>query len=190
VKQLIWVNRLSGATSLGNQRVVYYLGGVDNWLIRPNPHFDSSIDVDPGQSYGYQTLASPMRGFLQNSRNGNSFVAWNSELRFPVVSFLSKNPVKSELLRSIQLVAFMDVGTAWTGPHPYSEENYFNTQVFPGYPITVTLLNNREPIIMGFGTGIRVLLFGYFLKLDCGWGLNNGVVNARPRLQFSLGWDI
>lgn len=190
VKQLVWVNRFSGATSLGNQRVVYYMGGVDNWLIRPNPHFDSSIDVDPNQPYGYQALASPMRGFLQNSRNGNSFVALNSELRIPVVSSLAKNPVKSEFLRSLQLVTFLDVGTAWTGPHPYSEDNYFNTQVIPGNPITVTLLNNREPFIMGFGTGIRAMLFGYFMKLDCGWGLDSGVVRSRPRLQFSLGWDI
>lgn len=190
VKHLVWVNRFSGATSLGNQRVVYYMGGVDNWLIRPNPHFDAGIDVDPNQPYAYQTLASPMRGFLQNSRNGNSFVAWNSEFRLPVVGFFSKKPVKSELLRSLQLVGFMDLGTAWTGPHPYSDENYFNKLIIPGNPISITLLNSREPFIMGFGAGIRAMLFGYFMKLDCGWGLDSGVVRSRPRLQFSLGWDI
>jgi hypothetical protein len=78
----------------------------------------------------------------------------------------------------------MDVGTAWTGPHPYSDENYFNTQVIPGNPISITLLNNREPFIMGFGTGIRAMLFGYFMKLDCGWGLDSGVVRSTPFAVF------
>lgn len=189
-KNFIWVNRLAGATSLGNQRLVYYMGGVDNWMIRPNPHFDQTVEVDPNQSYGYQTLASPMRGFLQNSRNGNSFAVWNSELRLPVVSFFSKYPVKSEFLRSFQIIGFMDLGTAWTGPHPYSPENYFNTQVIEQKPITIKIKNAREPLILGFGTGLRAMLFGYFMRLDFGWGLNDGVVANRPRVQFSLGFDI
>lgn len=190
VKNFVWVNRFAGATSLGNQRVVYYMGGVDNWMIRPDPHFDANVEVDPSQPYGYQTLASPMRGFLQNSRNGNSFAVWNSELRLPIFSFFSKYPVKSEFLRSFQLIGFMDLGTAWTGKHPYSSENYFNTQTIEQKPITIKLENAREPLILGFGTGIRAMLFGYFMRLDCGWGLNDGFVSKRPRLQFSLGFDI
>ncbi len=190
VKNFIWVNRLAAATSLGNQRLVYYMGGVDNWMIRPDPHFDRTVEVDPNQPYGYQTIATPMRGFLQNARNGNSFFVWNTELRLPVVSFFSKYPVKSEFLRSFQLVGFMDLGTAWTGRHPYAEDNYFNTQVIEQKPITIKLMNARNPLLVGFGGGVRAMLFGYFMRLDCGWGLDNGVVAKRPRLQFSLGFDI
>jgi hypothetical protein len=84
----------------------------------------------------------------------------------------------------------MDLGTAWTGKHPYSSENYFNTQTIEQKPITIKLENAREPLILGFGTGIRAMLFGYFMRLDCGWGLNDGFVSKRPRLQFSLGFDI
>ena len=190
VKNFIWVNRLAAATSLGNQRLVYYMGGVDNWLIRPDPHFNRDVEVDPSQPYGYQTIATPMRGFLQNARNGNSFFVWNSELRLPVVSFFSKYPVKSEFLRSFQLVGFLDIGSAWTGKHPFAADNYFNTQVIEQKPITIKLENARNPLLVGFGGGLRAMLFGYFMRLDCGWGLNDGSVPARPRLQFSLGFDI
>ncbi|MBC7864579.1 MAG: PD40 domain-containing protein, partial [Bacteroidia bacterium] len=67
-RDLIWCNRIAGGGSLGTDRLVYYLGGIDNWM---RPRFDNSINiVNPGQ-YQFQTLATNMRGFKQNIRNGN-----------------------------------------------------------------------------------------------------------------------
>ena len=129
-RNFIWVNRLAGATSLGERKLLYYLGGVDNWVFRPSPDFDQSITVDPSQNFGFQTIATPMRGFIQNTRNGNSFLLYNTEFRLPIFTFFSSYPIKSDLLRHFQLVAFGDVGVAWTGPHPFSSENYFNTHEF------------------------------------------------------------
>jgi hypothetical protein len=44
-RNFIWVNRLAGATSLGDRKLLYYMGGVDNWVLRPQEDFDQSIQL-------------------------------------------------------------------------------------------------------------------------------------------------
>ncbi|MBI3134692.1 MAG: PD40 domain-containing protein [Bacteroidetes bacterium] len=188
-RNFIWVNRLAGATSLGDRKLLYYMGGVDNWILRPNPDFDQSITVDPSQNFGFQTIATPVRGFIQNVRNGNSFVVYNTELRLPVFTFFSSYPIKSDLMRHFQVVAFGDVGTAWTGPNPFSSENYFNTQMIHDKPVTINVENLREPIIGGFGFGFRSRIWGYFVRLDFAWGIEDLEIQ-KPITYFSLSKDI
>jgi hypothetical protein len=188
-RNFIWVNRIAGATSFGGSKLLYYMGGVDNWILRSNPDFNMDITVDPTQNYGYQTIATPMRGFIQNARNGNSFVVINSEFRLPVFTFFSSYPIKSDLARHFQIVAFGDVGTAWTGPHPFSPENYFNTQVIYDKPVTINVENLREPIIGGFGFGLRSKIWGYFCRLDVAWGIEDLEIQ-KPIPYFSLSKDI
>ncbi|MCB0477391.1 MAG: PD40 domain-containing protein [Crocinitomicaceae bacterium] len=189
-RNLIWVNRLSFATSWGQNRILYYLGAVDGWWqYNDDKRFDKTIEVDPSQPYAYQAIGTPMRGFKQNVRNGNSFVALNSELRWPIFSYFSKYPVKSDFLKNFQIVIFGDIGTAWTGPHPYSDDNYFNKQTIYQKPLTIEVFNAREPIVGGFGFGARAKLFGYFLRFDLGWGVENGVI-GKPIPYFTLSTDI
>jgi hypothetical protein len=54
------------------------------------PMFDNTIPVTPNVNYGFQALATNMRGFSQNVRNGNSFALINSELRWPVVKIFCR----------------------------------------------------------------------------------------------------
>lgn len=186
-KNLIWVNRFAWSSSFGKQKLLYYLGAVDNWVLRPNNSFNQEIDVDPEQNFAYQTIATPMRGFTQNIRNGNSFAVFNSELRLPIFTFFSKNPIKSDFLRHFQVVAFGDVGAAWTGAHPWSSDNYFNTQIIDDKPVTVKLQNARNPIVGGFGFGLRTKVLGYFIRFDLAWGVDDGKVGkAVPYLSLSL----
>lgn len=185
-RNFIWVNRLAGATSLGQRRLLYYMGGVDNWVLRASPDFDQSITVDPTQNFAFQTIATPMRGFIQNKRNGNSFLLYNTEFRLPVFTFFSSYPVKSDLVRHFQLVAFGDVGVAWTGPHPFHPDNYFNTQVIEDKPVTINIDNLREPIIGGFGFGARTKIWGYFLRFDVAWGIEDfEIQKALPYLSLT-----
>lgn len=188
-RNFIWVNRIATATSLGGRKLLYYLGGVDNWVLRSNPDFDHSITVDQSQNFGFQTIATPMRGFIQNVRNGNSFALINSELRLPVFSFFSSYPIKSDLIRHFQIVGFGDIGTAWTGPHPFHEDNYFNTQVINDKPVIINVENLREPIIGGFGFGFRSKIWGYFIRLDFGWGVEDFEVQ-KPQTYLSFSKDI
>lgn len=86
-KNFIWANRLAYATSFGNQKILYFLGGVDAWL---NQKYDNDTPIDENVYYGLQAPVNNMRGLPQNIRNGNNYLLWNSELRLPLFSFLSK----------------------------------------------------------------------------------------------------
>jgi hypothetical protein len=188
-RNLIWVNRLAVATSLGTKKLLYYMGGVDNWILRPTPDFNNDVDVDPSQNYGYQTIATPLRGFIQNTRNGSSFFLFSSELRLPIFTFFSSYPIKSDMVRHFQIVAFTDIGSAWTGAHPLSPDNYFNTQIINDNPITISVQNLREPIVGSIGFGLRSKIWGYFVRLDAGWGIENLTIQ-KPKVQLSLSLDI
>jgi hypothetical protein len=162
------------------------MGGVDNWLFAKT---DNSVPIDPSQNYYYQALAVPMRGFYYNARNGNSFAVLNSELRLPVFRYFINQPLRSDFLQNFQIVAFGDAGTAWTGNDPYAEDNYFNRQVVRNNPLTITIRNQREPVIYDYGFGLRARLLGYFMRGDWGWGVEDGVVQ-KGLFQFSLSLDI
>ncbi|MFK8036932.1 MAG: hypothetical protein AB8B74_01480 [Crocinitomicaceae bacterium] len=188
-RNFIWVNRLAGATSLGSRKLLYYLGSVNNWVLRPENDFNLDIEVDPSQNYGYQTIATPLRGFVQNTRNGNSFALFTSEFRLPLFTFLSPYPIKSEFFKYFQIVVFGDVGSAWTGPHPLSPKNFFNNQSIEDAQVTINIQNLIEPIVGDIGFGVRSKLMGYFIKLDVAWGIED-LRFKKPTAQISLNLDI
>ena len=146
------------------------MGGVDNWI---SPQFNTETNVDFNQGYSFQTIATNMRGFNQNIRNGNSFAILNTELRWPIIKYFVKKPLKSKILSDFQLIGFLDFGTAWTGNSPYSDENALNIEEIEQGPIHITLDKQIEPMILGYGCGLRTTLLGYFLRLDFGWGREN-----------------
>lgn len=172
-RQLIWANRLALSTSLGSERLLYYLGGVDNWMFAKE---DNSIPPDATQNFAFQTLASPMRGFFYNSRNGNSFGVINSEIRWPLFKYLLNKPIRSDFVENFQVVGFFDVGSAWTGLHPYSNDNYFNTDRYEFGDFEIEVEGNRDPVVYGYGFGVRSRLLGYFIRADWAWGIDDGIV--------------
>lgn len=189
-RELVWVNRLAAGASFGKQKLIHYLGSVDDWIILGNrERFNFEQQIDYSQNYRFQTLASPMRGFNQNIRNGNNFAVFNSEVRWPVFKYFAQRPIKSSFINNFQLAAFGDVGSAWNGLSPYSDENSLNKQVFTDGPITVTLFNNTEPIVGGYGFGFRTRFLGYFVKADWAWGVVDRVVQ-KPIFYLSLSLDI
>jgi hypothetical protein len=157
------------------------------FLFTKYPMFDSSIPVTPNVNYGFQALATNMRGFSQNVRNGNSFALINSEIRWPVIRYFAGHPLRSGFLNSLQIVGFGDIGTAWSGRSPWHSNNGYDTQTLTNGPVSVTLDSNRNPIVEGIGAGARAQLFGYFIRADWAWGIENN--NLLPRifyLSFSL----
>ncbi|PCH98284.1 MAG: hypothetical protein COB85_01865, partial [Bacteroidetes bacterium] len=184
-RDLIWANRFAISSSFGDNKLVYYLGGVDGWL---KPQFNNDVAISQDENYAYQTLATNMRGFWQNIRNGNSFAVINSELRFPVFKFFMNRPMKSDFLRNFQVLAFGDIGTAWTGKTPYSSDNSFNTDNIENGPITVRLIHQREPIVAGYGIGLRTRLWGYFIRIDYARGIQDGI-SQKGLFYWSLSLD-
>jgi hypothetical protein len=54
--------------------------------------------------------------------------------------------------------------------------------------ITVTINNNREPIVYSYGFGLRSRVLGYFVRLDWAWGVDDQ--QALPRVtHLSLNLD-
>ena len=186
-RQIILASRFAASTSLGDEKLVYYLGSQDNAII-PTDNFDYSIPIDYSQNYVFQAVATNMRGFLQNIRNGSSFALVNNEIRIPIFQYLVNKPIRSDFVRNFQAVGFFDIGTAWTGSSPFAKNNTFNTEIINGNPVTVVLDRQVSPIVAGFGAGLRTRLFGYFIRTDWAWGYEDGVVGDNI-FYLSLGLD-
>lgn len=188
-RNFIWANRIAGSSSQGSQKLVYYLGGVDNWfnLFGATPTFNSSTKISTEQQYSFQAVATNMRGFSQNARNGNNFIVYNSELRLPLFQYLLNRPLRSDFLNNFEIIGFGDLGSAWTGKTPWAEDNTSNEQIINAYPITVILQKKYSPFVYGYGWGMRSRLYGYFIRADWAHGYDDG--EKKPQifyLSFSL----
>lgn len=184
-RTLVWANRVSFASSLGNYKVVYFLGGTENWLA---PRFNNEINVDEEIDYIYKSAAVNLRGFRQNIRNGASYGLINSELRLPIFRFFSNQPLKSSFLENFQVIGFADAGVAFNGYSPFSEENAFNKKIFYADPVKIERWSLRKPVVGGYGFGVRSNLMGYFVRLDWAWGVESGIEPNRM-FYLSLGTD-
>jgi hypothetical protein len=180
-RNVIWAVRGAGDFSWGSQKVVYYLGGVDNWL---SPKF--SNNNPPTENYTYQSLAVNLRGFKQNIAHGNNAFVLNSEIRVPVFSTFFNKPINNAFLRNFQLVQFFDLGTAWEGEFT----NIQRPSVVYGQPPVTVLLKagGLGPLAGGYGFGARSTLLGYFLRVDAAWEMN-GFFRGKPVWYFAMGFD-
>lgn len=184
-RNLIWAVRAAGDFSFGDQKIVYYLGGVDNWF---SPKFNDGNR--PTENYTYQSLAVNVRGFKQNIANGNNAIVLNSEVRLPVFSTLLNKPINNAFLRNFQVVQFVDLGTAWAGglKSIRRPQNVYYDATIPN-PVYVKLkAGGVGPFAGGYGFGARSTLFGYFFRMDAAWEMN-GVFRGKPRLYFAMGVD-
>lgn len=191
-RNLIWANRFAASTTFGSSRLIYYLGGVDNWtnLSSRTPTFIpfSEIPIDYEQNYVYQAVATNMRGFSQNIRNGNNFALVNSEIRWPIIKYFVNHPMSSSFLENFQVVGFFDIGSAWKGLHPYAGENAYDNKEYEYNSLKIIIDANREPVVAGYGVGVRTQLLGYFMRFDWAWGIENRTILPHV-FYFSLSTD-
>jgi len=192
-RKMIFASRIGGSTSLGSGKVIYYLGGVDNWLdlsfgIDQEYYFNKSVNINPNEKYLFQAVATNMRGFSQNIRNGNSFVVINNELRIPFLQMFFPYPLNSDFWHNLQLNAFFDIGSAWSGLTPYDEKNFYNVIIEENETFTVIVDVERPPFVYGYGLGLRSKLVGYFVRLDFAWGVEGNYHHDRM-IYLSLSKD-
>lgn len=190
-REIVWVNRLASSASFGNEKLIYYMGSVDEWIPLGNQNrFINQEDIDFSKNYRYQALAANLRGFPQNIRRGANFAVINSELRVPVFKYFIRRPIRSKFIEHFQLIAFADAGTAWDGLNPWDKENRINKEIIVDGPLKVTVFKNIDPIVAGYGFGLRTTLLGYFVRADWAWGVENGVSATKPIFYLSLSLDI
>jgi Tol biopolymer transport system component len=187
LRNFIWAGRAAADFSIGDQRILYYLGGTDGWL------FPSANTANPPPSdrrYVFQSLALNMRGFKQNVANGNNAVTLNSEFRFPVFSTLFKRPINNAFLRNFQLVQFVDLGSAWHGSiSNISRPTTVYVDAFGNPNISLKQkAGGVGPFVGGYGFGARSTLLGYFLRFDCAWPMDV-FFKGKPIGYLSMGID-
>lgn len=198
-RDLMLAVRMSMSQSGGPAPKQSTLGGMENWItpqreeIASNPLLIPNVLQQGRDDYRdvfFLDYVTNMRGYRLGKLTGNSHVLFNAELRLPLVKYLYRGNITSNFLRNLQLVAFSDVGTAWSGKGPFNRQNNLNTEIIGGgnLPFLATVTNFKNPFLIGYGLGARTMLFGYYVKFDYAWGLENNVVNkAIPYL--TLGYD-
>lgn len=202
-RDLMLAVRLSYGQSGGPAPKQSTLGGMDNWIPNQNNNKEQTAtnpllipnvenqNREDNRDIFFLDFVAPLRGFRQGKLTGNSHMLFNAELRLPLVKFLYRGNVASNFLRNLQLVAFSDIGTAWTGKGPFSRQNNLNTVIIGAdgrIPFRATVTNFKNPFLIGYGVGARTMLLGYYVKFDYGWGVENGVVN-KPIAYITLGYD-
>lgn len=189
-RSMILASRFAGSSSFGENKLMYYLGSTDNWMnfSKKTPTFDESVKRNQNVNWAFQSLATNMRGFPQNVRNGNTFFVLNNEIRLPFVRYFFNTPITSPFLYNLQFLGFFDVGTAWTGASPNSSENLYNQNDIIQGEVKITIDNQRSPFVYGYGGGVRTKLLGYFIRADLAWGIDGDV--ALPSIFYlSLSLD-
>lgn len=184
--------RFSASHQMGSKTQASMLGGMDNWLFNKSETRNQETPLGLGGLANRDVFMSqfiaPLRGFALNKLSGNSHLLFNAELRIPLKSLLTIEA--SSILNSVQLVGFSDIGTAWSGSSPFAKSNGFNTNVYGGNtnPFQATVTDYRNPFLVGYGFGARATVFGYFVKFDYAFGLENKEVKS-PISYLTLGYD-
>lgn len=185
-RNLIWANRLAAGASWGPEKLIHIMGGVDNAF---GQETNPATPIARENNYVFQTLITNMRGFIQNIRNGNNFAVINSEVRWPFLSYLANRPLRNDFLNNLMVIGFADLGSAWNGIDPYAEENAINTRSIPfGGGGEIVLDSQKDPFVLGTGFGLRSRLFGYYIRADWAWGIEDGIILPQV-FYFSIGTD-
>ncbi|MBS1773545.1 MAG: hypothetical protein JST82_11855 [Bacteroidetes bacterium] len=189
-KNFIWASRFVGATSGGKMKILYHVGGVDNWI---NSQYNSNVPLRAGEKYAFETLGTNVRGYEQNSFNGNTYGIINTEFRLPLLTTFIKRPIQSSILKNLQLVAFGDIGSAWQGLWPLPQR-VVNNRTLPAannpaasQQVVLTIYDEKNGVGIGYGGGLRTMIFGYFLRFDAAWNVENR--KKDPLFYFSIGTD-
>jgi WD40 repeat protein len=185
LRESVFALRSAGATSIGTKRNVYYLGDVNNTI---SPSFNQSIPVPQDESFAFKSNVNHLRGFSSNARNGSTFLIGNAELRIPIFRYLLDKNQGATFFKDFHVIAFADAGLAWYGASPYSDKNPLNSVFVDGPIAQLEVQYFRDPLVVGYGMGIRTTLLGYFLRLDYAIGIETRR-KQDPKWHFSFGYD-
>ncbi|HEY8401531.1 MAG TPA: hypothetical protein VIK89_09730 [Cytophagaceae bacterium] len=192
-KEIVLATRLSYGEFVGSSKKKFLIGGMDNWFFNSTNFSDPNTPLtisklQDNSDLLFTEFVTPMRGFPYNAKFGPKYTVLNNELRFPIVKYLYNGPINSNFFRNLQLIGFTDIGTAWSGTNPFTQSNSTNTQVIDRYPFSATVVNYRNPFLIGYGFGFRTLFLGYYLKFDVAWGKADAQPEER-KFYLTFGYD-
>lgn len=195
-KEIVFAVRGFGGTFFGRSPKLYLLGGMDNWFFNESRDEGTTSDGQPNplgvyrenQDLLFVEFATGLRGFDYATLFGNSVMMFNAELRVPVARALAGGPISSNFFRNMQLTAFYDMGTCWSGEPPFNSQNSVSYKVVEQGPFRAQLKNFLNPWLYSYGVGFRSVMLGYYLKFDVAWPVENFEV-GEPRLFATIGFD-
>lgn len=196
-KEIVLAMRGFAGSFFGNSPKNYMLGGMDNWIANRTNYEGLNNPLTNRQNTYNQGLlfhefATSLRGFDYATLYGRSAAVANVELRVPLVRALSSGPITSNFFRNMQLTAFYDIGSSWTGEIPFREGSSVRQRVVPqnesGSPFRVELNEYINPWLYSYGAGFRSVMLGYYLKFDVAWPVVNYEVQS-VRFYATLGFD-
>jgi hypothetical protein len=85
----------------------------------------------------------------------------------------------------MQVVAFLDAGSAWNGLLPNADalkNNFF----LANSNVILSIEDQTGGVGVGYGAGLRTTLFGYFVRGDVAWNIEG---NPKPIIYISFGTD-
>jgi WD40-like Beta Propeller Repeat len=192
-KEIVFAVRGYAGSFFGNSPKSYLLGGMDNW-IGNSSNYNGTLNplVSRAGAYNENLLfaefATSLRGFDYGTLYGNSAALMNAELRVPLVRALSSGPITSNFFRNLQLTGFYDIGSSWTGAIPFDTQTNGRTREVKSGPFVVEIKEYLNPWLYSYGLGFRSMIFGYYLKFDLAWPVENYIVKS-PRPYVTFGFD-
>lgn len=191
-KEIVFAVRGFTGTFFGNSPKSYTLGGMDNWFGNRTNKQGTGNPLANGEGYNnnliFSEFATSLRGFNYATQYGHSVALANAELRVPLIRALSSGPITSNFFRNMQLTAFYDIGTSWTGKPPINSNTSTQTRVVEGGPFKAEIKDFLNPWLYSYGFGFRSMMLGYYMKFDLAWPVENYQVKD-PRIFVTLGFD-
>lgn len=195
-QELILAVRVSAGSFVGPAKKNFLIGGMDNWMGNNTVNTEdptSPLYLEPfldKRDLLFNKYITNLRGFSYNQLFGSNHLVMNAEIRWPIVKYFYRGVIGSNFFKNLQLTGFYDIGSAWSGTNPWDSENSFNTRTVSakGNSFSAKVINYRNPWLQGYGTGIRTMFLGYYLKVDLAWGVMDYVVQ-KPKWYVTLGYD-
>ncbi|MDX2189082.1 MAG: LpqB family beta-propeller domain-containing protein [Bacteroidota bacterium] len=194
-REIIFAQRFNAGSFVGNYNVNFFLGGMDNWAFigynRLSPESNSLVNTSANQdnrSLLFADFVTNVRGFQYGKQFGKNFLIYNAEIRVPIIRYLVRRQIGWSFFRNFMLTGFYDVGLAWTGRNPLNSETNINTTTVNQSPFSAVVTDYRNPVLSGYGFGLRSMIAGYYTKVDFAWGTQDFVL--QPFLLYvTLGYD-
>lgn len=160
--------RFTMQSSVGQQKTVWLLGGVSNWL---RPVYGSSR-VFNTDKIGLYSTTNDFAGLPYNYKAGTSNAIAKIILTLPVNPILSQQNFNQNFFKYLTFRTYSNIGMAWFGRNPFSINNPDNKDVIETGSMTITNYVAKNPLLWSWGLGANSILFGYEIGFDYAIGYN------------------
>lgn len=178
-------NKINSKVGLGKFYTLYFIGGSQNW-INENQFNTNQIGLINNENFVQIQNGGYVRGFLSGDRIGSSFITSQTEFQICPIHLIPLKYIESKFLKSILLIGFIDIGTAYLGNSPSDLRNPYNTLIINNPNYTISVVASRNPYLLGTGYGLQFDLFGFTFKSEYAYGYKENSWQ-KPILHVGIG---